>query len=92
MDETKPFALSSRTGRSRRIAWLLAALARLDIAALAQDRPKRPIDGIMDGSFFVKAAYNQEEGVVQNILTGMCSFEKFSGAGSRQLELSFTQE
>ena len=32
---------------------------------------ERPIDGISDNSFLIEEAYNQEEGVVQHILTAV---------------------
>jgi hypothetical protein len=37
----------------------------------AQEKPKRPIDGIMDNSFFLEEAYNQDEEVVLHIFSGL---------------------
>ena len=58
----------------------------------APEEPKRPIDGIMDNSFFLEEAYNQEEGVVQHIFNGLYGWDKFSGVGGRRLDFAFTQE
>jgi hypothetical protein len=66
--------------------------AWLGATGFAEEGSKRPIDGIMDNSFFIEEAYNQEEGVVQHILTGLYSWENFSGKGGRRTDLNFTQE
>ena len=57
--------------------------------AAAEDRP---IDGIMDNSFLVEEAYNQERGVVQHILTAFYNIQDLTGDGAEAWELSFTQE
>ena len=62
------------------------------LPALSEEPARRPIDGIMDNSFLVEEAYNQEPGIVQHILTGLYSFNRFSGASLRRGDLSFTQE
>jgi len=55
--------------------------------ALAQE-PSPPAKAIQDNSFLVEEAYNQEEGVVQHILTAQFSH----GQGQREWDLLFTQE
>ena len=54
----------------------------------AADEETWPAKGIQDNSFLVEEAYNQEEGVVQHILTAQYS----RGAENRQWDLAFTQE
>jgi hypothetical protein len=49
---------------------------------------ERPIDGISDNSFLIEEAYNQEEGVVQHILTAVYTDD----SRHRGWEFSFTQE
>jgi len=74
---------------------LLAGLlgwSTLAISLTHADEFRRPIDGIMDNSFLVEEAYNQEEGVVQHIANLVYGFDKFSGAGARTFNFSFTQE
>jgi hypothetical protein len=75
-------------------AWAVASIFCSGLISVsgADDEKKRPVDGIMDNSFLVEEAYNQEAGVVQHIFNAIYGFEKFSGAGSRRLDLSFTQE
>ena len=48
--------------------------------------------GIMDNSFFVEEAYNQEPGVVQHITTAAYEVSRLSGPDARAWHLSFTQE
>jgi hypothetical protein len=75
-------------------AWVVAFIFCSGLSSVtgAEDERKRPVDGIMDNSFLVEEAYNQEPGVVQHIFNAIYGFEKFSGAGPRRLDLSFTQE
>jgi hypothetical protein len=61
-------------------------------SAQAQEPSRRPIDGIMDNSFLIEEAYNQESGIVQHILTGTYSFNRFYGDALRRGDLAFTQE
>ncbi len=58
----------------------------------AQEKRKRPVEGIMDNSFLVEEAYNQEEGVVQHIFNGVYGADKIFGPVRHALDLSFTQE
>jgi len=53
---------------------------------------ERNVDGIMDNSFLVEEAYNQEAGVVQHILTGFYSVDRQPGSDDEAYDLSFTQE
>ena len=46
----------------------------------------------MDNSFLIEEAYNQDPGVVQHIFNGLYSFDRFTGAGGKRVDLSFTQE
>jgi hypothetical protein len=61
-------------------------------AALQTRAAERPIDGIMDNSFFIEEAYNQEAGVVQHILTGFGNVNRLRGPNDRAWDLTFTQE
>ncbi len=54
--------------------------------------PARPVDGIMDNSFLIEEAYNQDPGVVQHIWTGAYGVNRMSGPDERTWNLSFTQE
>lgn len=51
-----------------------------------------PIRGVMDNSFLVEEAYNQEPGVVQHIFTAAYSVDHVSGPDTRAWDMSFTQE
>src|SRR5437879_970733 len=77
---------------SYRSYWSYTFLLTLASMAPAQEAPKRPVDGIMDNSFLVEEAYNQEVGVVQHILTGLYGVNKVGSPERRTLDLSFTQE
>ncbi len=78
---------------------LLAAAAALHssstlVRASAAPEPglKRNVDGIMDNSFLIEEAYNQEPGVVQHILTGYYAVNRVAGPDDKVLSLAFTQE
>ena len=53
---------------------------------------ERPVDGIMDNSFLVEEAYNQEKGVVQDILMAVYSRQSVKSAEDSDWALAFTQE
>ena len=57
-----------------------------------QDKPQRNVDGIMDNSFFIEEAYNQEAGVVQNIWNAFYAVDRVRGPDDKLLLMSFTQE
>jgi hypothetical protein len=70
---------------------LLAWLAVTSPLA-AEEPPRRPVEGIMDNSFLIEEAYNQEAGVVQHIFNGVYGVDKVFGPVQHALDLSFTQE
>jgi hypothetical protein len=53
---------------------------------------ERLVDGIMDNSFLVEEAYNQEEGVIQHIFTGFYGYDRQPGRDDQSYSLNFTQE
>ncbi|MBI5683829.1 MAG: transporter [Verrucomicrobia bacterium] len=69
----------------------LAASAGL-CAGAGDEKPARPVNGIMDNSFLVEEAYNQEAGVVQHIFNGVHSVNRLSGLDDHAWNMSFTQE
>jgi hypothetical protein len=71
---------------------LIAVAAPNPDAVLQAEAVERPIDGIMDNSFFIEEAYNQESGVVQHIFTAFGSVNRLRGPDDRAWDLSFTQE
>jgi hypothetical protein len=71
---------------------LIAVAAPNPDAVLQAKAAERPIDGIMDNSFFIEEAYNQEPGVVQHIFTAFGSVNRLRGPDDRAWDLSFTQE
>lgn len=56
------------------------------------DKPKRYVEGIMDNSFLVEEAYNQEKGVVQHIFTAIYVRNRRAGPDDESWLLTFTQE
>ncbi|HWQ91098.1 MAG TPA: transporter [Clostridia bacterium] len=52
----------------------------------------RNVEGIMDNSFLVEEAYNQERGVVQHIATLQYGWEQRAGRDDEFWNLAFTQE
>ena len=61
-------------------------------AATAKKKSARNVDGIMDNSFLVEEAYNQEAGVVQHIFNGIYGLNRAPGADDRTFDFVFTQE
>ncbi|MDB6056432.1 MAG: hypothetical protein JWO95_276 [Verrucomicrobiales bacterium] len=76
----------------RAVPSLVCFYTMMAIAMSVDAEEKRPIDGIMDNSFFIEEAYNQEEGIVQHIFNGVYGREKFVHGGTRTFDASFTQE
>ena len=72
----------------RKILPLLA----LPFTLAAAPATNAPVRGIMDNSFFVEEAYNQEAGVVQHIFAAVHSVTQVSGPDDRAWDLAFTQE
>jgi len=58
----------------------------------AAEEQRRPIDGIMDNSFLIEEAYNQEPGIVQHIFNGAYSADKISSPHQTRFDFLFTQE
>jgi hypothetical protein len=58
----------------------------------ADEQNSRPIDGIMDNSFLIEEAYNQEAGIVQHIFNAAYSVDRVSDTAERRVDCSFTQE
>jgi hypothetical protein len=71
---------------------LIAVAAPKPDAVLQAKTAERPIDGIMDNSFFIEEAYNQEPGIVQHILTGFGNVNRLSGPDAGAWDLTLTQE
>jgi hypothetical protein len=69
---------------------VLTATAAADSAPPA--KTQRPVDGIMDNSFLVEEAYNQEPGVVQHILTAFYGVNRLRGPDDKLWSPTFTQE
>lgn len=55
-------------------------------------KPERNVTGIMDNSFLVEEAYNQEAGVVQHIFSSIYGVNRLRGSDDRSWDFSFTQE
>ena len=76
--------------------FLAASLNPVALADSAEssdkEKPKRNVDGIMDNSFLVEEAYNQEAGVVQHIFNSFYAVNQLHSADERGFALSFTQE
>jgi hypothetical protein len=68
------------------------ALVSLGGVVAAGESPRRPVAGIMDNSFLIEEAYNQEAGVVQHIFNGLYGFNKLTGPDAHRMDFSFTQE
>lgn len=68
-----------------RLLLMIAFLSALNSKASAQE-------GILDNSFLIEEAYNQESGVVQHILNLVFSWDKVSGSTYSETEIAFTQE
>jgi len=54
--------------------------------------PAAAQEGILDNSFLIEEAYNQESGVVQHILNLVFSWDKVSNNTFSETEIAFTQE
>ncbi len=53
---------------------------------------KRNVDGISDNSFLIEEAYNQEEGVVQHVITATRGIDRANQKDKKSWDLSFSQE
>jgi hypothetical protein len=54
--------------------------------------PPPKLNGIMDNSFFVEEAYNQEPGVVQHIFNSIYTWNSAPGDDQNRIDFLFTQE
>ena len=72
----------------RKIIPLLA----LPFTLAAAPATNAPVRGIMDNSFLVEEAYNQEAGIVQHIFTAVHSVDRVNGPDDRAWDFAFTQE
>lgn len=81
--------------------WLICALcafpstavfAATDSISTLEKAEARPAAAIMDNSYLVEEAYNQEPGVVQHILNVVHTVTRRSGPDDRDLSFVFTQE
>lgn len=61
-------------------------------SAKANPKPERNVAGIMDNSFLIEEAYNQEAGVVQHIFNSIHGVNRLRGSDDRSWDFSFTQE
>lgn len=71
---------------------IILAAAVWAFAPGATEGGERPVDGIMDNSFLIEEAYNQEAGVVQHIWTAFYSVDQLGGPDDKTLGFGFTQE
>jgi hypothetical protein len=71
---------------------LVLALSLAAVNIPATPAPDAPVRGIMDNSFLVEEAYNQEPGVVQHIFTAVHAINHQSGPDDRLWDMAFTQE
>jgi len=74
-----------------RLIYLIPLLA-LPFALAGATATNAPIRGVMDNSFLVEEAYNQDPGVVQHILTAAYGVNHVSGPDEHVWDFSFTQE
>ncbi|MBI2929573.1 MAG: transporter [Verrucomicrobia bacterium] len=71
---------------------MLTLLAASSAAAHGESDAARNVEGIMDNSFLVEEAYNQEPGVVQHIFGAFYGVNKLRGPDDKSLNLAFIQE
>lgn len=74
-----------------RLSQLLPILL-IPFALIGAPATNAPIRGVMDNSFLVEEAYNQEPGIVQHIFTAAYGVNHVSGPDERAWDMSFTQE
>jgi hypothetical protein len=70
----------------------LTSLLLAEPTTAAPATRSRNVDGIMDNSFLVEEAYNQEVGVVQHIFTALYGLNLLHGQDEDRFDFSFTQE
>src|SRR5882762_3810381 len=57
-----------------------------------EEESRRPVEGIMDNSFLIEEAYNQEPGVVQHIFNAIYGVDKLFRARNHEVLLAITEE
>ena len=77
---------------SRRAVVVILLAGSLALQAGDAPAPGRNVDGILDNSFLVEEAYNQEAGVVQHIFTALYGHHRQPGPDEESWDLAFTQE
>lgn len=77
---------------ARSVKWLLTLLVVSSAAARGESGAARNVTGIMDNSFLVEEAYNQEAGVVQHIFNAFYAVDRAPGPDDSAWNLTFTQE
>src|SRR2546423_9129855 len=76
-----------RYSRSMRTLFLICCLCALGFCAMsAEENISRPVNGIMDNSFLIEEAYNQEPGIVQHIFNAAYSLDRISGTTLRRFD------
>ena len=70
----------------------LVSWPKVSHSAEATPAGPRPVEGIMDNSFLVEEAYNQEAGVVQHIFNAFYGWDRQAGPDDKSWTLAFTQE
>jgi hypothetical protein len=79
--------------RTRAKGFLIGIVVGVATTVLsAEEEHKRPVEGIMDNSFLIEEAYNQEAGVVQHIVNGVYGVDKVFGPEKHSLAFSYTDE
>ncbi|MBI4658403.1 MAG: transporter [Verrucomicrobia bacterium] len=84
-------AFSQPSGASEALLLVGFSLQPQDTSPMVP-KAERNVDGIMDNSFLVEEAYNQEAGVVQHIFNGIYSLNKARGSDDHAFDFVFTQE
>lgn len=74
-----------------KLSYLIPLLA-VPFTLMGAPSTNAPIRGVMDNSFLVEEAYNQEPGVVQHIFTAAYSVDRVNGPDDHAWDMSFTQE
>lgn len=70
----------------------VSMLSDPQLALAAEEAKPRPVDGIMDNSFLIEEAYNQEAGIVQHIFTAGYYEQRLHDPDEKIWATSFTQE
>lgn len=88
----RPRGTGSRKAALQRVRALAGLVMALTAGPGVLPAGEPRATGIMDNSFFVEEAYNQEPGVVQHITTGNYQVDRAAGPDVQLWHLAFTQE